>query len=233
MIGEVTLWFAVGALGMGFGTAVFLGGLSRADADIRKYYATLAAISGIATVAYALMALEMGSVSVGDRMVFVPRYIDWLLTTPLLLLYLTMLVDADRGLLGKIVAVNIVVIVAGMGASLLPGVERFALFAVGGLAYVGLAYLLIGPLTEQASGLATEPLFRGLRNLTVILWSVYPIIWILSPAGLGQLTVLTNVLLVTYLDLITKVGFGLIAINAGSLLREQLQQSSGSSPAAN
>lgn len=232
MIGEISTWFAVGALGMALGTTVFASGLVRADASVRKYYATLTAISGIATVAYVLMALGIGSVSVGDRMVFLPRYIDWLLTTPLLLVYLAMLVDPDRGLLGQIIVVNIVVILAGTGAALLTGVERFAVFAVGGLAYIVLAYLLVGPLTDRVRGRATESLFRGLRNLTVILWSVYPVIWVLGPAGVGLLTNLTNVLLVTYLDLITKVGFGLIALNAGAVLREQLQQSSNTATAS-
>jgi sensory rhodopsin len=226
MIGETTTWFAVGALGMIVGTAIFAGGLLRADASIRKYYATLTAISGIAAVAYVLMTFEIGAVAVGDRMVFAPRYIDWLLTTPLLLLYLAMLVDAARSLIAKIVAVNIVVILGGFGAALLPGVERFALFAIGGAAYLVLAYLLLGPLTARSEGQATESLFRGLRNLTVILWSVYPFIWILSPAGLDLLTVLTNVLLVVYLDLVTKVGFGLIALNAGAVLRQDLTSSS-------
>jgi sensory rhodopsin len=137
-----------------------------------------------------------------------------------------MLVDAAQSLIAKIVAVNIVVILGGFGAALLPGVERFALFAIGGAAYLVLAYLLLGPLTARSEGQATESLFRGLRNLTVILWSVYPIIWILSPAGLDLLTVLTNVLLVVYLDLVTKVGFGLIALNAGAVLRQDLTSSS-------
>lgn len=226
MIGDISTWFAVGALGMAFGTVVFGGGLLRADADVRRYYAALTAISGIATVAYVVMALGIGSVTVGDRTVFVPRYIDWLLTTPLLLAYLAMLVDPERGLFGKIIAANIVVIVAGFAAALLSGIERFGLFAVGGLAYLVLAYLLLGPLTRRSRGQRTESLFRGLRNLTVILWSIYPIIWLLGPAGFGLLTNLTNILLVTYLDLITKVGFGMIALNAGSVLREQLQSSS-------
>ncbi|MFT4945892.1 MAG: sensory rhodopsin [Natronomonas sp.] len=223
MIGETTTWFAVGAFGMVLGTALFAGGLVRADTSVRKYYATLAAISGIAAAAYVAMTLGIGSVSVDGRTVFVPRYIDWLLTTPLLLLYLAMLVDAGRALIGKVVAVNVVVILGGFGAALLPGVERFALFVVAGLAYLALAALLIGPLTSRADGQATEALFRSLRNLTVVLWSIYPIIWLLSPSGFGLLTVLTNVLLVVYLDLVTKVGFGLIALNAGAVLQEQLQ----------
>ncbi|WP_436900442.1 bacteriorhodopsin [Halovenus halobia] len=233
MIGEPSTWFAVGAVGMVFGTAVFGIGLVRADKSVRKYYATLTAISGIAAVAYVLMTIGIGSVSVGNRMVLVPRYIDWLLTTPLLLLYLSLLVDASRSLVAKIVAVNVVVILGGLGAALLPGLERFIPFAIGGLAYLVLAYLLLGPLTERARGQPTESLFRGLRNLTVILWSIYPIIWLLSPSGFDLLTMLTNVLLVVYLDLVTKVGFGLIAVNAGAVLREQLKsRSDASSPAS-
>jgi sensory rhodopsin len=225
MIGEVTTWFAVGAAAMALGTVIFAGGLLRADAEVRKYYATLAAISGIATVAYVLMTLEIGTVSVGSRTVYVPRYVDWLLTTPLLLLYLAMLVDAGKALIGKIIVVDVVVILGGLGATLLTGVERFGLFAVGGLAYLVLAYLLVGPLTDRARGRATESLFRGLRNLTVILWFVYPIIWLLGPPGFGLLTVLTNIFLVVYLDVLTKVGFGLIALNAGTALHQQLNRS--------
>jgi len=226
MIGQVSTWFTVGAAVMALGTVIFAGGLLRADPEVRKYYATLAAISGIATVAYVLMALGIGSTAVGDRTVYVPRYIDWLLTTPLLLLYLAMLVDPGKALIGKIIAVDVVVILAGLGATLLTGVARFGLFAVGGFAYLVLAYLLVGPLTDRVRGRATESLFRSLRNLTVILWLVYPIIWLLGPPGIGLLTVLTNVFLVVYLDILTKVGFGLIALNAGSALRQQLQSSS-------
>lgn len=230
MIENVTTWFGVGAAGMALGTILFVWGGLTADQDSRKYYATLAAISGIATVAYVLLTLEVGWQAVGDRTVFLPRYIDWLLTTPLLLLYLAMLVDASRSLIAKIVAINVVVIVAGFAAALLPGVERFALFAVGGLAFVGLGYLLMGPLTRKAAGQRTESLFRGLRNLTLILWSVYPAIWLVGPPGLDLLTLLADVMLIVYLDLITKVGFGLIALNASAVLSEELGEETEAVP---
>jgi len=232
MIAELTTWFGVGAVGMAVGTLVFAWGLVTADSDSRKYYATLTAISGIAAVAYTVMALEIGWQTVGDsRTVFLPRYIDWLLTTPLLVLYLALLADASRGMIGKLTLANVLVIVPGMVAALIPGVERYALFAVGGLAFLGLVYLLVRPLTERVRGQRTESLFLSLRNLTVILWSVYPIIWLVGTPGLDLLTPLVDVMLIMYLDLITKVGFGLIALNASAVLSEELGETTEAEPA--
>lgn len=222
MIGAVTTWFAVGAVGMTLGTVVFLWAGLADHRDALKYYLTLVGVSGIAAVAYGLMAVEIGWVTVDDRTVFIPRYIDWILTTPLLLLYLGLLVDASRGILAKLIGANIVMIAAGTAAALLSGVERFALFAVGAVAFVVVAYYLLGPLTERAGEHTTEPVYLSLRNLTIILWAIYPAIWLLGPTGFGLLSPLVDVLLVTYLDLVTKVGFGLIALNASALLADQL-----------
>lgn len=222
MIAEITTWFWLGAIGMAAGTAVFVwGGIVEGEETV-KYYATLTAISGIAAVAYLLMALEIGWTVVDGRTVFIPRYIDWLLTTPLLLLYLAMLVEADRLTIGKLIAANVVMIVAGMVAALLSGPERFGLFMLGAIAFLVVVYYLIGPLTDRASGRATESLYYSLRNLTVVLWAVYPVIWLLGPPGLDLMTELVDVVLITYLDLITKVGFGLIALNASSVLLEEV-----------
>ena len=232
MITELTTWFGVGAVGMAVGTLLFAWGWVTADSDSRKYYATLTAISGIAAVAYTVMAFEIGWQTVGDsRTVFLPRYIDWLLTTPLLVLYLALLADASRGMIGKLALANVLVIVPGMVAALIPGVERYGLFAVGGLAFVWLVYLLVRPLTARVREQRTESLFLSLRNLTVILWSVYPIIWVLGTPGLDLLTPVVDVMLIMYLDLITKVGFGLIALNASAVLSEELGETTDAEPA--
>ena len=42
---------------------------------------------------------------------------------------------------------------------------------------------------------------------------VYPVIWLLGSAGLGIMDLETGALVVTYIDVVSKVGFGLIAIN--------------------
>lgn len=222
MIGSETL-FSLGAIGMAGGTAAFLWGARSADGDERLLYGLLVAISGIATVAYAVMALGIGWIGVGDRTVFAPRYVDWILTTPLLLVFLGLLAGVDRDTQVKLVGVNTVVMVVGFGAALVEGPVRFGLFAVAALAYVGLVYLLVGPVSRRAAERPTgiESLFASLRNLTVVLWSVYPVIWLLGPPGLDLFTLTVDVMLIVYLDLLTKVGFGLIAMNASAVVESE------------
>jgi sensory rhodopsin len=46
----------------------------------------------------------------------------------------------------------------------------------------------------------------------VVVWTLYPIVWILAPTGLGLLLPDTQVLVLTYLDLVSKVGFVVVAV---------------------
>ncbi len=75
-------WAAVGAVALALGTIPSAYFAVR-DEKNRKYYTVLAAITGIATVAYALTSFGVGSIPVGDATFYTPRYVDWLLTTPL------------------------------------------------------------------------------------------------------------------------------------------------------
>jgi sensory rhodopsin len=217
--------YGLGTVGMVAGTVAFLWNLKSADARDRLFYVLLSAISGIASVAYVAMTLGYGWVVVADgsRVVFVPRYLDWILTTPLLLAFLGLLAGCDRQSISKLVGVNTVVMVLGTAAALQSGPVSYGLFVVAGAAYAILLRLLLGSVSEQArqQDPAVNSLFRSLRNLTAVLWSVYPIVWLLGPPGLAVLTTTVDVMLVVYLDLLTKVGFGLIALNAGSVLERQ------------
>jgi len=57
-----------------------------------------------------------------------------------------------------------------------------------------------------------------LRNLTVVRWSIYPVVWLLGPFGLGLLLVETEAMVVTYLDLLANVGIVVIAVNGREAL---------------
>ena len=220
---DISMIFWVGAVGMLVGTVVFAWAGRDAMAGERRYYLTLIGISGIATVAYVLMALGVGWFNVGERVVFVPRYVDWILTTPLIVLFLGLLAGIDRRKFAISIGLNTVVMVAGMVAALLPGTARFALFGLGAIAFVALVYYLFGPMTASARARpgGIEKLYVRLRNLTAVLWSIYPLIWVLGPPGLDLLTATVGTTLVVYLDLVTKVGFGLIALDASATLHSE------------
>ncbi|WP_435176033.1 bacteriorhodopsin [Halorussus sp. AFM4] len=214
-----TSWFWIGAIGMAAGTVAPAWRLAT-ERRHRAHYAVLALITGIATVAYATMALGIGGIDVGGTVLYLPRYVDWLLTTPLLVLYLGLLCRPSRRVYAALVAVDVFVMGSGVVAGLLDGTAKYAMYLAGSVAYLGLLWLLLRTLPRAATGYSdrVDAVFTKLRNLTVVLWTLYPVVWILSPLGLGLLDVGTEVLVVTYLDLISKVGFVVIAVNGRDAL---------------
>lgn len=211
----VTLWFWVGLVGMTAGT--LLGAAQFVvDPDTRDLTAVLIGTTGIAAVAYLVMALGFGDVTVAGTELEIVRYADWLLTTPLMLLYLGLLARADRRILAALIGVDVIVILAGIGATITGGAVGYTLFGVGTLAYLVLAVLLVRSLPRRASfdNVRIEGSFTTLRNLTVVVWSLYPVVWVLSTTGVGLLLPNTEALVVTYLDIVSKVGFVAIAVRA-------------------
>jgi sensory rhodopsin len=226
MMDLTAVWFWLGTLGMAVGTVVPAWRLVTSRRD-RTYYAVLAGVTGFAAVAYLTMALDIGQIGVGDAALFLPRYVDWLVTTPLLVLYLGMLCRPERRVYAALVGVDVLVIGSGVVAALLPSPYSYIAYLVGCVAYAGLLYLLLVVLPRQATlhGDRVDAVFTKLRNLTVVLWTLYPVVWILGPLGVGLLQAGTEVMVVTYLDLISKVGFVAMAVNGADAL-DQLRTGS-------
>ncbi|WP_262176349.1 bacteriorhodopsin [Haloarcula laminariae] len=213
----ITTWFTLGLLGELLGTALLAYGYTLVPEATRKRYLLLVAIPGIAIVAYLLLVLGIGALDGGGHTVYVVRYVDWLLTTPINVLYLGLLAQADRGTIGKLVGLQALTIVFGFAGAMASGALSYALFAVGAVAFAGVVYLLYGDVADSAVAALSDvegSLYRTLRNFVVVLWSVYPVVWLLGAAGIGLMDVETASLVIVYLDVVTKVGFGTIALHA-------------------
>jgi len=214
MISTTTTWAALGAIGMALGTIPPLWGLTN-DPARRNYYLTLAGVTGVATVAYALMAFDVGTITASGRVVSIPRYVDWLITTPLILLFLAMLGRIGRGSILRLVVVDVALLLLGAVAVVLTGPIRWAAFASGVACFGVLAYDLYVRIPRLAtfSNERTRILFTTLRNLTIALWTLYPVVWVLAPSGLDLLTRDMAMLVVAYLDLISKAAFVALAVD--------------------
>ncbi|WP_341529402.1 bacteriorhodopsin [Nostoc sp. UHCC 0302] len=68
-------------------------------------------------------------------------------------------------------------------------------------------------------------LFQTLRNILIVLWICYPIVWILGAEGFRVISVGWETLCYAVLDLCAKVGFGFVVVSAGN---ETLAQASNS-----
>jgi len=213
---DQTTWFALGGLGMFVGTIVLAAGFRIVPREQWRRYSILVAVPGIAVGAYAPMALGLGGVETqSGGTVFSLRYLDWLLTTPLHVLYLGLLAGATRSGLVRAIALMALTIVLGFAGAVLSGIAGWALFLAGGGAFVGVIYYTYADFAAAASERdeVTLALYEKLRAFVIVLWLLYPVIWVLAPAGLGLLNTGTYVLVISYLDVVAKVGFGLIALS--------------------
>ncbi|GAB6854644.1 bacteriorhodopsin [Asaia astilbis] len=154
------------------------------------------------------------------RTLWFGRYIDWVFTTPLLLLglgYLGMFSGRKRFdlLLGAITADVIMVITAFAFSASENVVSRWIWFVLSCLAFLGV-YYVIWVSQLEASRQETPAVQRAyIRSAAVlsVLWMVYPIILALSPDGLGIASDATSVLVLAITDVLAKVGFGFLSLS--------------------
>lgn len=206
---ERTLLFGLTAAAMVAGTLPPAWLALKRSGSTRRFYAGLAGITGIAAVAYVLMALDLGSLTSNGAEVLLPRHADWLLTTMLNIWFLAVLAGVPKGLRWKVVGLDAAVILLGIAAAFAPAPFNFALIFAGLVPYAGMAYLLLGSVRAGANergGMVAE-VYGKLTNHVLVLWTFYPLVVLLAPLGVGLLTRNTEVLIVSYLDVVSKVGF--------------------------
>jgi bacteriorhodopsin len=235
---SISLW--VGTIGMTLGALYFLAqGWSVRDPEQQEYYIVTIFVPAIAAASYFSMATGFGVISfdagsaMGETVIYWARYADWLFTTPLLLLDLCLLAEADRNTIYTLVGLDVFMIVTGLAGALSREGQlvRIIWWAISTGALLVLLYILFGALSEQASQLGGDrsTLFDRLRNLTISLWLLYPVVWILGTEGGVELFGLgVETALFAVLDLTAKVGFGYLLLGS----RETLSGSALGTPAA-
>ena len=216
LVFTITTWFTLGALGMVAGTGLLAYGLTLVPEEKRRPFVLVVAVPAIAAVAYALMAAGIGGLATArDTTVFAPRYVDWLLTTPIHVVFIGLLVGASTGILARAATLQALTIVFGFVGATLATPLNWAFYFLGTVAFGGVVYYFYRDFealsADCSDGIAA--LFRKLRSFVVVLWLVYPVIWLLGQPGIGIMDLETTALVVSYIDVVSKVGFGLIALN--------------------
>jgi len=208
MVAVDTLAYSLGVFGLLVGLAVVVA-LLRTDRAESGGFRYLLVIPTFAALSYAAMALGIGTVPVEGYAFPVPRYVDWLVTTPVLLGYIGYVAGSSRRLILGAAGVDAVMILLGLGANLVTGPPRWGLFAVSSLCYLGLLGVLYGLFPRDAADRSEErrQLFDVLQNHVGLLWVAYPVVWLAGPAGLGYVSALGVLLVITYLDVVAKTPY--------------------------
>jgi len=250
--GNTALW--VGFFGMFLPFLYFNIDMWSKPQGKRKFHVYTLMINGIASVAYLYMATGNGWKEVDGRQFFFVRYVDWLFTTPLLVLDLCLLGKASADTTNLLLGMDILMIVSGVTGAFLTGnatdgdYRPWVFFALGCFFFLPIVYelgfgipykMLQDPRTKTlrvsgvpetvrgcfcfapASAYQRRSTFDMVAWLTIITWTLYPVVWVLAE-GTHILSPNMEVISYTVMDLLSKSVFGIILISSHSLIEESL-----------
>jgi len=222
--GHRTLW-VVCAL-MGLTSLVFYYLASRVPVQKRLFHFITSLLTTVAFLSYFAMATGDGVtfhtvstkensshtiVEITRRQVYWARYVDWSITTPLLLLDLALLAGLSGYSILVTITADVIMILTGLFASFANSkTQKWGWYAIGCLSYLTVIYQLAykGRKAVANRDNQTRSFFGAISLFTLILWTVYPIVW-----GFAQGARIASVdgEIITYavLDLLTKAVFGL------------------------
>lgn len=112
------------------------------------------------------------------RQVYYARYIDWAITTPLLLLDLALLAGMNGGSILITIVADLIMILTGLfaafGAEGTP--QKWGWYAIACIAYLVVIWQLVlyGRPAAAAKGGKVGNFFAAIGGFTLILWTIYP-----------------------------------------------------------
>ena len=216
------LWYWIGTAAMAGGSAFF--GLAAARATERRWQVVSSLYFFICLIAFALyllMATGYGwYVAEGGQNTVWIRYVTWFLSTPLLIVALTYLGRSTATLTGGLLGANAFMIATGFVATVLPESTPAALhlvwWTISTGAYVAIGLAFLGRYKREA--LAEMPnsgsVFDKIVLVHLVLWTAYPVVWLLSPEGFGVVPGPVEAAAFAVLDIASKVGFGFLAFHS-------------------
>jgi bacteriorhodopsin len=158
--------------------------------------------------------------------------VDWVLTTPLLLLGLLLIAMPRAGtpvdrptVIAGVLGADVFMIATGFLAATSEGdAARWIFYTVSCIAFIAILATAWGPMARAADMAGTAPLYRRLLTVLTVLWLVYPILWVLGTEGIGVLGLVGEVWVFAVIDVSAKVLFGLLLVSGISSLPQRAAQ---------
>lgn len=190
-------YFAVTAI-MAVSTIAFMGLSFTKPRSQRLFHYITAAITLVAAIAYFSMGSNLGWTAIqvefprsnpkvaGDfRQIFYVRYIDWFVTTPLLLLDLLLTCGLPTPTIIYTILMDEIMIITGLVGALVKSSYKWGYFVFGCVAFFFVAYTVVfeGRAHARALGQDIAKVYTVCGVWTIFLWFLYPIAWGVSEGG--------------------------------------------------
>lgn len=200
---------------MSLGSLVFYATRKKSHHPSGHHTLLHASVPFIAATVYLAMAFGIGTLFRLDGSVtYLARYLDWSVTTPILLSSLVLLAFHEHGRTGEvgghltaIIVLDELIIATGLVSSLAgPCLAKLVWYAWSCVAFLGVLYLWV-PLRTLAQSRGTTfgtAYNKNVAFLTTI-WFLYPIVSLIGPEGMRIITDLTSVWAILIMDVVSKV----------------------------
>lgn len=157
------------------------------------------------------------------REVYWARYVDWSLTTPLLLLDLALLAGLSGGNIVIAIVADLIMVLTGLFAAF--GKEespsKWGWYAIACVAYLVIVWQLAinARATAFGKGGKVGSFFASIAGFTLIVWTVYPVVWGVAD-GARIASVDAEIISYAVLDVLAKPIFGAWLLYTHSALPE-------------
>lgn len=223
-------YFTVCAI-MGAATLAFMGMSFMKPRSDRLFHYITAAITMVATVAYFSMGSNLGQTPIvvefgrpsssmvygaginGTREIYYVRYIDWFVTTPLLLLDLLLTAGVPWPTIMITIIADEVMIVTGLVGALTRTTYKWGYWTFGMFAFFYVVYVLalVARPHAKAMGPDVSRVFNMCGFMTLFIWFLYPVAWGVSEGG-NVIHPDSEAIFYGILDVIAKPIFGIMLI---------------------
>jgi bacteriorhodopsin len=186
----------------------------------RTLYLFNISILTTASIAYFCMASDLGFAPVevlqrgpGARQYWYVRYIDWVITTPLLIAELLLTAGLPINIILSTIFADIVMIICGLIGGLVPSVYKWAFYVFGCVAMFWIFWNILSGIksSEKVGGTKNRRIYIILTSWILFFWSIYPIAWGLCE-GANVISVTGEMIFYGILDILTKPGFAILTL---------------------
>jgi sensory rhodopsin len=213
-----TIWFGIASVLFGATMVWYLYfAVRRGDLSSPYYFLppVHVLVAGTSYLAMAIATSGLVPLPVGDELVVNAfRHLDWAVSTPIITYYLAMLANARTSVRVGAVVANVLMIASGYVATAVPGLLTWVFFGFSSICFLALMYVFVQMLGRaiDENPRSSRSVFLSLRDLTVAIWTLYPLVFVLGPSGLGLLQFVDHNFVTAMLDLTAKVGFMIVMV---------------------
>ncbi|APH03280.1 bacteriorhodopsin [Bacillus weihaiensis] len=194
--------------------------ISKKTEGVPKYEYLVATLIPLwSGAAYLSIALGQGLLEKPEKTIYFARYIDWVVTTPMLLIALAFTAmffeKKNKTLIISLVFADVFMILTGLIADFSSENIKYIWYLLGVVALFIILYIIWYPLRKIAvrGGKQLSSHYTRTAAYLTVFWISYPTVWLLGPSGLGLAQATTELIAFIFLPIFSKVGFSILDLN--------------------